>query len=68
MLQIVTYVNYGPLLMYPQVCKSGYLVRIFSSDQPMKASWIYEFIVSSIIDLKVYLYVAQWLIMFLVIQ
>jgi hypothetical protein len=68
MLQIVAYVNYGPLLMYPQVCKSGYLVRIFSSDQPMKASWIYEFIVSSIIDLKVYLYVAQWLIMFVVIQ
>lgn len=51
---LTSFVPHAPLLIYHQICKSGYLVRIFSSDQPTKASLIYEFTLSSIKDLNVH--------------
>jgi hypothetical protein len=54
MLFLTPYVTHNHMLIHHQICKSGYLVRIFSSDQPSKASWIYEFVLSSIKDLNVH--------------
>jgi hypothetical protein len=44
-----------PLFIHQRLCQSGYLVRIFSSDLPVKASLIYEFTLSSIKDLNIML-------------
>jgi hypothetical protein len=53
LLSLTSFVPHVPLLIHHQICKIGYLVRIFSSDQPTKASLIYEFSLSSIKDLNV---------------
>jgi hypothetical protein len=42
-----------PLFIHQRLCQSGYLVRIFSSDLPVKASLIYEFTLSSIKDINI---------------
>jgi len=44
-----------PLFIHQRLCQSGYLVRVFSSDLPVKASLIYEFTLSSIKDLNIML-------------
>lgn len=52
MLFVTSFLSHGPLLIHHQICKSGYLVSVFSSDQPTKASFIYQFSLSTIKDLN----------------
>jgi hypothetical protein len=57
-MQLRAYLSHDSLLIHHHICKSGYLVKIFSSDLNTKASLIYEFVLSSVRDFNIYLYVS----------
>jgi hypothetical protein len=59
-LQLTPYINNDRLLIHHEVCKMGYLVRVFSTDHPTKASLIQELVLLSIKDLNVYQYVFRF--------
>jgi hypothetical protein len=53
-IQMTAEVYHDNLFLYHHVCKSGYLVQVFSSDLTTKSSMIYEFIVLSLREFNVY--------------
>jgi hypothetical protein len=59
-MQMTAYVSHDSLLIHHHVCKSGFLVQVFSSDLNAKSSMIYEFTLSSIREFNVHMQVLSF--------